>query len=326
MYILYSFVIIDIILFPCRENTTEVIVKEMNCIKLCLACDDMYSQYAGVFIASVLSNAKPDSDIKIYVLDGGISESQKQKILSLTSIKDCNIDFIKINPDDFNEYKEVCTHKYITIASFYRLKLASLLPNEDKIIYFDCDMVANSDLQELFDTNLDNNLFAGVQDISKKKVKKNPYYVNAGMLIFNLKLIRKEHIEEKFLKYVSENFDNIKCGDQTIINEVCKDRIKLLNPTWNVQSSNFQNCSSYIQNPKIIHFVGKNKPWSGKSFSYHKNLYFKYLQLTPWKLEKKELDKFLRSTAIAYFKCRPLFFLNLYFYVSLFKTYIRKEY
>lgn len=298
----------------------------MNHINICLSCDDKYSQYAGVFIASVLSNANSDSNIKIYIMDGGISDIQKQKILSLKSIKDCNINFIPINPDDFSEYKEVCSHKYITLASYYRLKLASLLPDTDKVIYFDCDMVANSDLQELFDTDLDNYLFAGVQDISRKKVKINPNYVNAGMLIFNLELIRKENIEEKFLKYVSENNNSIKCGDQTIINEVCKERIKLLNATWNVQSSNFQNRSSYIQNPKIVHFVSKNKPWGGKSFSYHKNLYFKYLQLTPWKLEEKELNKFLKSTAISYFKHRPLFFLRRQFYKALFKTYIRKEY
>lgn len=298
----------------------------MNSINICLSCDDKYSQCAGVFIASVLSNAKTDSNIKIYILDGGISDSQKQKILSLKSIKDCNFNFVKINPDDFNEYKNVCSHKYITIASYYRLKLASLLPEVDKIIYFDCDMVANSDLQELFDTNLDNYPVAGVQDISRKKVKKNPYYVNAGMLILNLDLIRKEHIEEKFLKYVCENNENIKCGDQTIINAVCKDRIKLLAATWNVQTSNFQNRSSFIQNPKIIHFISQNKPWNGKSFSYHKNLYFKYLQLTPWKLEEKELNKFLKSTAISYFKHEPLFFLRLKFYKALFKTYIRKEY
>lgn len=298
----------------------------MNRINICLSCDDKYSQYAGVFIASVLSNAKPDSNIDIYILDGGISDSQKQKILSLKSIKDCNFNFVQINPEDFNDYKNVCSHKYITIASYYRLKLASLLHDADKVIYFDCDMVANSDLQELFDTDLGNYLFAGVQDISRKKVKINPNYVNAGMLIFNLDLIRKENIEEKFLKYVSGNNNSIKCGDQTIINEVCKERIKLLNETWNVQSSNFQNRSSYIQNPKIIHFVGKNKPWSGKSFSPHKNLYFKYLQLTPWHLEKKELDKYLKSTAFAYFKYRPLFFLRFRFYKSLFKTYIRKEY
>ena len=53
-------------------------------------------------------------------------------------------------------------------------------------------------------------------------VRKNPGYVNAGMLVMDLKNIRKYGIEEKFLEYTKANVDKISCGDQEIINEVCK--------------------------------------------------------------------------------------------------------
>lgn len=295
-------------------------------INVCLSSDDNYSKYAGVVIASILNNAKQTDFLTFYVLDGGISDKRKQEILSLKQIKDCEIKFVAINDNDFEDYKKVCTHKYITIATYYRLKLASLLPDVDKIIYFDCDMIINSSLNELYNTQLDDYLVGGVQDLNKKIIRKNPNYVNAGMLVFNLDLIRKENIEEKFLKYTQENFGAIKCGDQTIINEVCKDKVKLLDSTWNVQSSNFTNRSSYIQNPKVIHFVAKNKPWGGNSYSYHKNEYFKYLQLTPWKISENELKKALKSTALNYFKYRPMFFLRPKFYYALYKTYVKKEF
>lgn len=299
--------------------------KSMQDIKICVACDDNYAKYAGVLIASILSNANIKDNLSFYILDGGISDIRKQQILSLKSIKDCNIEFKHINKSDFDDYKKVCTHKYITIETYFRLKLATLLPDVDKIIYFDCDMVVNSSLYDLYNTNLDNYLIAGVQDINKKMLKKNPYYINAGMIIFNLALIRKENIENEFLNYTQQNFETIKCGDQTIINEVCKPKIKLLNPTWNVQSSNFTNRSSYADSPKVIHFVAKNKPWDGKSYSYHKNLYFKYLQLTPWKVSDTELKQLLKSTALDYFKYRPLFLIRPRFYVALIKTYLLKE-
>ena len=292
-------------------------------INVCLSCDENYAVYAGVVISSILANANQEDNLHFYILDGGISDIKKQQILSLKSIKDCEVNFVKINEEDFADYKCVCTHKYITIATYYRLKLASLLPNIDKIIYLDCDMVVNSSLESLYNTNLDNYLAAGVQDINKKVIRKNPSYVNAGMLVFNLDSIRKENIEEKFLQYTQDNFETIKCGDQTIINEVCKERIKVLDDSWNVQSSNFTNRSSYTNEPKIIHFVAKNKPWSGNSFSYHKNLYFKYLQLTPWKLSDGELKAALKSTAINYIKYRPLFLFRPRFYVALYETYVK---
>ncbi len=297
----------------------------MSNINVCLSCDDKYSQHAGVVIASILDNAKQNDSLSIYVLDGGISDIRKQQILSLKSIKDCEINFVSINPSDFDEYKKVCTHKYITIVTYYRLKLASLLPSINKIIYFDCDMVVNSSLDELFNKDLTNYFVAGVQDLNKKMVRNNPYYVNAGMLVFNLDLIRKENLESKFLQYTQKNFETIKCGDQTIINEVCKGKIKLVDNTWNVQSSNFTNRSSYVREPKVVHFVANNKPWGLNSYSYHKNLYFKYLQLTPWKLSDSELKNALKSTAITYFKYRPMFLLRPRFYEALLKTYIFKE-
>lgn len=299
-------------------------LKENGTINVCVACDNNYAKYAGVVIASILNNADPHDKLAIFILDGGISEEHKREITSLKSIRNFELNFIYINPILFSEYANIKTHKYITIATYYRLKLASLIPNIDKIIYFDCDMVINSSLSELFNTNMDGYLVAGVQDINKKMVKKNPTYVNAGMLIFNLAEIRKDGIEDKFLKWTKEHFAEIKTGDQTIINEVCKEKIKLVNPIWNVQSSNFTNRSNYTNSPKVIHFVAKNKPWKKNCFSIHKNLYFKYLQLTPWKLTDEELSKALKSNAIEYIKYRPLFWLRPRFYEALLKTYIFK--
>lgn len=292
-------------------------------INICLACDNNYSKYAGVVIASILSNANSTDDLNIFILDGGISDEQKEKIYSLKSINDCNINFIKIDDSLFEDYKKVKTHAYITVATYYRLKLPSLLPNVDKIIYLDCDTIVTSSLIDFFNTDITDYAIAGVLDISKKILKKNPKYFNAGVILMNLEFWRKQNLEKFIFNWGKENINNIKLGDQEILNEVLKNEVKIVNDEWNVQSSNFVNRSSYTNSPKIIHFVAKNKPWGGKSFSYHKNLYFKNLQLTPWKLSEEDLKKNLKSTALAYVKYRPFFLFRPRFYVALFETYIK---
>lgn len=200
--------------------------------------------------------------------------------------------------------------------------MASLLQNISKVIYFDCDVIVTTSLTNLFNVDVTNYAFAAVKDINKRMLKKNPNYVNSGVLLLNLDYWRKENIEEKLLNFTKENIDNIKTGDQEVLNRCLFGKIKVIDDEWNVQSSNFTNRSSYTNSPKAIHFVARNKPWSKKSFSYHKNEYFKYLQLTPWKLEEKDLKKCLESTAIGYFKHRPFFFLRPRFYEALFKTYL----
>ena len=299
----------------------------MTPINVCLACDNNYAKYAGVVVASVLANSKDDESLNFYILDGGISESKKTEILSLKSIKDCKIEFVQIEESMFEDYKKVATHKYISIATYYRLRLATLLPEVERIIYFDCDMVVNSSLNNLFNVELGENIIAGVRDINKRMLQQNPSYINAGMVLFDLNKIREENIEQKFYDYTNENFETIKMGDQTIINEVLKGRIKIVEDEWNVQSSNFTNRSSYTKHPYIIHYVAKRKPWHFGSFSVHRQLYFKYLQMTPWKLngfKEKFYWYYLNQimSLINYVIYRPLFLFRPRFYEAIFKSYI----
>ena len=298
----------------------------MTIINVCLSCDDNYAKYAGVTITSILANSKEEEQLNFYILDGGISEQHKAEILMLKNIKEFNIEFIEIDDSLFAQYKNIKTHAHLPLATFYRLKLASILPNIDRIIYFDCDFIICTSLTELFETDIGDNIIAGVLDIDRRKLKKNPEYINSGMVLFDLKRIRQEGIEEKFLSYAKENAKDIKLGDQDIINGTLKGKIKLLAPEWNLQSSNFINRSSYSKHPKAIHMLAK--PWKYASACYHRNEYFKYLQMTPWALTEEEYKHWTidnqRDSLIKYFKRRPLFFLRPRFYFAIYKTYIEK--
>lgn len=296
-------------------------------INVGIACDENYSKYAGVVIASVLSNSKQDDTLCFYILTDGLSENIKAEILKLKEIKDCEIKFITLEEKLFEAYKSIKTHSYIPICTFYRLKLSSILPDVDKIIYLDCDVVVNKSLNELYNSDLGENIVGGVRDINRRMLKRNPSYVNAGMLVMDLKKIREQNIEDEFLNWTKNYIDTIKMGDQEIINEVLKGRIQILDDRWNVQSSNFTNRSSYTRNPWIIHFVSKRKPWHFGSFSYHKDYYFKYLQLTPWALTDEDKKYWYNKNKSAsfwgYLKYRPFFMFRPMFYKALFYTYIK---
>lgn len=298
-------------------------------INVGIACDDNYARYAGVVVASILINALPETSLALYILDGGISEENKEKIKSLTSIKPCEINFVPIDESLFEDYKKIKTHSYISIATYYRLKLATLLPNIDKIIYFDCDMVVNRDLSSLFRINIEEAVIAGAQDINFRMLKKNSSYVNAGMVVMDLKKIRDENIEDLFLEYTKAHIDTIKMGDQEILNEVLQGRIKVIDPRWNVQTSNFTNRSIYTKEPWIIHYVGQQKPWKYGNWNYHTEYYYKYLSFTPWKLDEQGLKKLKKSKRIAlikYIQYRPFIFLRPRFYKAIIETYIKPWY
>jgi len=301
-------------------------VGNAESINVCLSCDNNYAMYAGVVITSILNNANEDDYLNIFILDGGISPENKNKILSLKSIKPCEINFVQIDERMFEDFRGITTHAYISLPAYYRLKMPSLLPQISRIIYFDCDVIVEHSLRELFNTEMGDLSIAGVLDVKKKMQKINPTYTNSGILVMDLVNMRKTNLESKFFEYTKEHYSEIVCGDQEIINQVCKGNIKNVDSKWNVQISNFSNRSDYTKNPYIVHFIGKNKPWQYASFSYRKDLFYKYLQISPWALNKKELFKFrVKGEFVGLFKYilhRPLFMLRPKFWYAFFRTYL----
>lgn len=313
-----------------RTNIDFNSIKTENddCINVCLSCDDRYAKYAGVVITSILKNADKNENLHIYILDGGISQENKCKMQSLTKISTSKITFVEIDENMFSEFKGITTHAYISLPAYYRLKMPSLLPNIDRIIYFDCDVVVETSLKELYNVEMGNCVIAGVLDIKKKMQKINPTYTNSGILVMDLKNMREQDLESKFFEYTKAHYNEIVCGDQEIINQVCKGEIKIVPSKWNVQISNFSNRSDYTRNPNIIHYIGKNKPWQYASFSYRKDLYYKYLQMSAWALDKQELFKYRVVGELVgllkYVIYRPLFLFRPKFWYAFFCTYIMK--
>lgn len=302
-------------------------------INICLSADENYIKYAGVVIASVLKNAKVSDTYKIFILTDGVSDESRAEILSLSGLKEnSEIKIVEISPKDFEDYSSASTHEYLSMATFYRLKIASLLPELEKIIYLDCDIVVRRDIAELFDIDLGKNIAGGIRDVAAKKMTKrdklesNAHYINGGVVIFDCKKMRDENIESKFLEYVKTNGDSIRLGDQQIINYVLQGRIKEIDSLWNVQVSNFVGRSNYTMNPYIIHYTAKNKPWIYGSWTFFRGEYFKYLQCTPWAIPESEKFKWRVNSRILgifrYIKYRPLFFLRPKFYKALLLTYI----
>lgn len=233
----------------------------------------------------------------------------------------------------FDAYKDVGTHSYISLSAYYRLKLPSILVELDKVLYLDCDVIVNTSLKDLYDTDITDYYAAGVKDIAMTssgyvpKLENNNIYFNTGVLLLNLDKMRKDKIEIEFEDYTIKNIQSIKVGDQEILNKVCQGNIKQIDSCWNVQSSNFVNRSTYSNNPKIVHYIGKQKPWIFGSMNYWKNLYFEVFVQTPWSYSQQEQFKWTILNEIVscfnYIKYRPLFLLRPRFYKALLFKFLK---
>lgn len=258
-----------------------------NKINICLSCDDNYAQHMAVTIASILKNKAPDDILDFCILDGGISQVNKNKIMQLSDIGDFNIEFIQVDNSLFNKCP-IQDWTHLSITAYFRLILPAVKTNWDKIIYLDCDIVVKSSLNELFNTDLKNSYLAAVPDISEEKhaARLNIcHYCNSGVLIFNAKKWREDNVSEKIFLWIKENENKIVLHDQDILNAVINNNILILDKKWNAQIIRDYDEITYNEwkNANILHFIHKKKPWiryNGDEFTAE---YSNYIKLTPWK-------------------------------------------
>lgn len=85
---------------------------------------------------------------------------------------------------------------YCTPYTLLRL-LADLIPNiPDKILYLDIDMLAQKDISTLYNIDISNYEYAAVKEKYGSKIIRYDY-INAGMLLLNMKKIKETKLFEK---------------------------------------------------------------------------------------------------------------------------------
>jgi lipopolysaccharide biosynthesis glycosyltransferase len=270
------------------------------------SADENYAMPMTATVRSALSNLKNKrSKILLFVLDGGIKAPTKRKVEA--SLQSAQIEIHWLMPDQA-KVKGLPESKYITIASYYRLLMAELLPQElDKAIYLDSDMIVLGDLQELWDMELADYSVLAVSNGNKietagglrnyKELGLNPEstYFNAGLLVVNLRKWRDDNIGFKFLEFIEKNRSIIQEHDQDALNAVLEGKWGELNPRWNQlpqihtvfsswESSPFSDPETYhaVRNdPLIIHYAGA-KPWHLTCNHPAVDIFEQYLDQTAW--------------------------------------------
>ena len=74
--------------------------------------------------------------------------------------------------------------------------LADLTDAPDKILYLDADVMANRDISSLYNIDVSECCYAAARDYYGKFLI-HPRYINAGVLLLNLKKIRQTHLFER---------------------------------------------------------------------------------------------------------------------------------
>ena len=250
----------------------------MSQMNIAFCFNNAYTDKVGVTMTSVLKN-HPQEDICFYLFSSDLSQQNIEKLNKLKlKYKNFSIQTIQVDKSLFDNIK--LNISYISLETYYRYVIADLLPDIDKILYLDGDLIVNKDITSFYHTDLGDCYFAGVTDLWAEKTnhKKDlglQKYVNAGVLLMNLKQIRLDNLGEKLIEKTTLLWDRIKYQDQDILNIVCQDKILLVEDIYNFTMEHIKSDKSKAKKAHIIHYTGQKKPWGDKKVRF-KSLWQKY--------------------------------------------------
>ena len=287
----------------------------MQTIPIFFTFDRNYAVPAMVAIYSLLKNASKDYYYALYVLYSNLREKDKNRIVHVVeTFHNATIQFIDVTR--FNSHLDHLKVKaHFSKEIYYKLIVADIFPQYDRILCSDVDMVFERDISSSYFLFPDEDFcFAGIRqivesdrmrtygkDFSLEELQVLEKEIGAGYMLVNLKYIREKGIQQRLVDFYVSNYDRLRLPEQDCITLVCWPYLRYLPLAYAVCNNYYEKTEKdlklypkckelasedkmqskkkffdILSSPIQIHYVGAFKPWN--SFGVLKsNRWFYYL-------------------------------------------------
>lgn len=282
----------------------------MQIVPIVFTFDNNLIMPASVCISSLLMNANADTFYDIFILHSEKCDFSKTQLVDIPNhFSNCKITFRTVNSEFVTAYEI----RGITTTAYYRLLIPELIPEYDKIMYSDVDVIFREDMAKYYMTELDGYYMAGVDNASalrhdvqkyiKEKLGIDHKYGHfySGNLVINSKKIKEDNIIPQFRELAKRDFHQ---QDMDIINIACYGKIKALSPAFcltnylteilvkrktEMYAFFSEEEISHALQKGIVHYNGP-KPW--KQYCVNFDIWWEYYRKSPFYNEQFYFDFF----------------------------------
>ena len=250
-------------------------------MNILLTINKKYVKLVNILLNSIQLSNK-DTKFDVYILHRELDIEDKNIIESGLDLNKFNIKMIKIDEEEVKNFPQY--QKRYPKEIYFRLFATKYLPeNIDKILYLDSDTLVINKLDELYNMGFEGNFYIATTHVKKILRKINEVrlridddvpYINTGVLLINLKELRKIDVQKEVCEFVENNSKKLMLPDQDIITALYGNKIKIVDALrYNLgdRDLNLYNLN-HIKDPiglkwvkentVIIHYYGRNKPWN----------------------------------------------------------------
>ena len=209
------------------------------------ATDQNYAPICATSIVSLLESNKESEEINIFIFGDDLKENE-HKLEELVLRYGRKIEIIQAS-SIVKKFENMNVPKVNgSYSSYVRLAASMVLTNIDKFIYIDCDTLILHNLENLWNTNIEEYAVGGVADVMSARCnlafarKIKDFYINAGILLVNAKYWRDNNVLKKMISDLKKyRLDYTATGsDQEMINFTLFNKIYKLPLKYNVMVQN----------------------------------------------------------------------------------------
>lgn len=276
----------------------------MQLIDIVMITDGNYVMPTCVAIASMYHNKRPTTTYHVHVFTHNVDAMGIDKIESMTR-PGMNVSVIADYQMPIDESK-VNIERHVSTAALLKFYIPEILKDAHKALYIDSDILVQSDLSELWDTDI-SDAYAGVVKDTMSILGKHghlkrlnyphEFYFNSGVLLLNLDKMRKDDMTQKLIDYRMNGINHFM--DQDALNVVLGSNVVFMPLKYNCLNYYFtvmsiddlskmydetlpQTAEENYKSAVILHLGGKEKPWT-HTLAYLTPLYCKYARFIGWK-------------------------------------------
>jgi lipopolysaccharide biosynthesis glycosyltransferase len=254
-------------------NTGKSFFKQTKVVPVFYTITDDYAKYAAASISSLMRNSNKKRFYRVIIMYDKLKLKNRWRLRNMVS-KNVAIEFHKMK---YNLYMQIIMRYsakrsgsadfYARPVYYYRAFIPRIFFQYDKGIYIDSDTILKDDVGKLYDIELGENAVAARVDpkvqavpdfvnyVEKALGISSNDYVNSGVLLMDLKKLRKLHYMTQMTDLIKKDADLV-APDQDYLNVILKGQIMHLAPEWNLQPE-----GEDAKGAKLLHFNLSKKPW-----------------------------------------------------------------
>ena len=248
-------------------------------VGICLDARMLHAAF--VLLASIKAHAVAARPVRVFAL----TDFASADLVALAqAMNDASFELVPLPCT--NVHGDFPIRDHITAGTYLRFLLPSLLPDVDRIIYLDVDIVVHRDLADLYDTPLDGQAMAAMPDwpmlvgsltwptffipFEGQRLRFCAYvekvlglpcagttnYFNCGVMVFDLAHWRAQDVAGRTVAYLTAN-PGLYYMDQDALNYIVGGRYARLDARWN----SFANCSFPAYVNVLVRLTRAGRRW-----------------------------------------------------------------